>query len=293
VSFATNEQGETLGSFGSYEEIESWSYGVSGVKLVESVLWAGRPDPPALSRFADISFGHTHKSYVVDLAPSWVSAEGHAGRATGKNHDRGLLARITPYNSINAPSLFPALDPRFEPLGGLRLDVSHGRSRINSGRDHLVYGDDQVDTVLELERTGWAVRVSTGLPPSVREIEPEWLMDILLGGKPALVSVAVAWDEVSTEWPAHAWYPTAAKRRGLEVEFAELIALRVGYVKEDGDIDGNTYGIGLALPLGRLGRVRVDWAQVPQATLLVDVNRWAASIHLHPLAGYQAILGRD
>jgi hypothetical protein len=59
---------------------------------------------------------------------------------------------------------------------------------------------------------------------------------------------------------------------GAEFVYAELIAVRAGYVYDkDGNIKDPTYGLGFMFN----NRVRIDWASVPQSQELARVHRWS------------------
>ncbi len=105
-SEATDSQGVSLGTFNSYEEIDSWGIGISVLELSENVARLFVPEVPSLKRYGDISVGHMEKDIVINLAPAFVlSDQGAAG--TGEvqaiTKDFGVHVRATPWNAIDYP----------------------------------------------------------------------------------------------------------------------------------------------------------------------------------------------
>ena len=65
-------------------------------------------------------------------------------------------------------------------------------------------------------------------------------------------------------------------RFGLELEFLGLAALRYGYIEDErGQVKGSTLGLGLGLQYRGFAGVRWDFASIPQAEGLPEVDRHA------------------
>ena len=150
-SVATDADGNPIGEFTSWELIRSFGVGVAVVQTLESLgALAGLHGNP-VSRFADISLGHTRKHVEVNLAPAFVSLNGLAADGRVVEKDRGLLVRLTPYDAIGHPGMAPGLERAVR----IRVDGAYGASERNYSGAMISYIDDsQADPVYEEDRKG-------------------------------------------------------------------------------------------------------------------------------------------
>ena len=73
-----------------------------------------------------------------------------------------------------------------------------------------------------------------------------------------------------------------------------MLTVRAGnYEDREGDIDGATWGFGIALPIGRVAGLRYDQARVPQAQPLDEVVRHAGAVWFDPFELARALSDRS
>lgn len=294
VAYATDVDGNVVGSFHSIEEIESFGAGINLLEASEHFLRAIGRDVPAVSRYGDVSVGWAEKKTRVDLAPASVTLDGIAGLGSTMTHDSGVLFRLTPYNSIDYPGSLPGLDR----IASLRIDVSYGRSTLNYDDARISYIDhSQSDPVARIHRTGWAARAAIGFPSAARESMrrsglgwlPDWISPLVQGGK--------AWDRELPMIldPATNSHLTGSTIRdeGWEVTFANIYSVRRGHIEDpDGFIIGDTSGWSVGLRWGNLAGFSYDEATVPQSIFLGPVHRKAVSFFVDPLQVWSKLRSR-
>ena len=285
-STATDESGNVVGTFHPWMRSDSWSVGVSLAQLFDALSGNGGAGDRGLARYADVAMGWSHKRYADELAPAEFMMDGIAASAEATLNDRGLLVRATPYNSIDDMGRVPSLDRVFDPLGGLRLDLSYGLSDLNYNNALIVREDtDEADPAPRMRRRGLAVRAALGLPPGVREALDDGGLGLLAESLTPLLSYGLSWDHV-TPWilwnESRGEYEFAADPdedrhdhlRGSELVMANILFLRRGHVENRaGCIDGATTGWGLGFRLADVAGFRYDHAEVPQAAELPRVER--------------------
>lgn len=264
-SEATDEEGNIVGTFNSFEEIHQVGVGVSVIRFLESVARATGGDPNALSRYGDLSIGHAWKSVVVDLAPASVTLDAQAGRGESKQRDRGALLRITPIGAVG-----------FHRAGGVKLDLAGGFSQRNYDEATISYIDeDQSDPIVEERLVGASARLSIRLA----EVDASGIWDFLT----PVVSAAGAWEEARYYWGGDRLGGSVIKRTGQEISLLGLVSLRHGFVEDQtGDIVDDTYGFGVGLQYRGILGARYDWAEVPQASFLDKVEREGFTIWFDP-----------
>ena len=197
-SVATDDLGNPIGEFSSYEEVKTIGVGVSVGRLVESVaaLTGGRL--PTISRYFDVSVGHAWKSIVVSLSPAFVSLDGRPGYGETEARDKGLLARATPYDAIDYPGALPGLESAFR----ARIAASYGRSEINYDDSWITYLDeDQADPIVGEKREGFAIHAAFAMPLATEERLRSggkgWVVDLFS----PLLSVGTTWEESTFDRP--------------------------------------------------------------------------------------------
>jgi hypothetical protein len=262
TSESMDDQGNPTGTFDSFEDINSWSFGLSVGQLGESIARMFGHDPPTWSQYGDVSFGMTAKEVEIQLGPPSA-----LGAASTSAHDLGLHVRLSPL------AWFPATRN-----GVLGLDLAYGWSNLSYDGKGVVYvGEDLATPASEHLRYGLAGRVRVDWPTVGFLPGPEWLQ----AGFQPLISVGGAFDHsrIGVEGGRYITYGL-----GWELALANMVWVRQGHYQDiDSDIEDDTWGWGAGLPLGRLAGVRYDYARFPQASGLEDVQRRAVSAWIDPL----------
>jgi hypothetical protein len=292
---ATDENGNVVDSFESWERLRHWGLGLSLGRLLEAVV---APDAAVrrLTRRLDVAGGIVWKDFEDRLVDDGVLQDGHGGSASASTRDHGLLVRARLYDSLSGPDWLPALDRALEPvISGWTLDVAYGRSWINWTEDRIVHIDaSQADPFQRENRSAWSLRWAAGLPGGFVESGPGWLVDTLS----PLVSFGYAWRD---SWPGYRWDPDAGdyvfeddddprvreEGDGWELTVLGIYSLRGGHVRAPyGDVDGDTEGWGLGLNLAGAIKLRYDEATRPQARGLpsVDLRTWTVVVDGFKLA---------
>ncbi|MCC6652788.1 MAG: hypothetical protein IT348_16670 [Candidatus Eisenbacteria bacterium] len=252
------------GMGGSYERVRGWGYGASLATLADR--FGHRDGARSIARYGDLAFGQNFKEATVSLTPS------PSGAARATNHDWGLLARLSPSSLL-----------RHGRDGVWDVDVAVGHSVMNAGDEKFVFVDEDLAvSPTRLIRTGVAATGSLAQPTAMRMAFERLPLLSALG---PLVRVTVSRDAVHTDtkvnnkWEMDQW--------GAEFSFLGVVDLRYGHVDDPlGEIVDDTRGIGLCIPLGKVARVRWDYAEVPQArdSGLPDVKRRSWSMWVDPAA---------
>ncbi len=280
VSEGVDEQGNPTGTFSSWEEIRSQAIGVNLVEAAENLLRLARLDPPAVSRFGDLSLGWAEKTTEVFLAPASVILDGHdfAGKVTTRDH--GLVLRLTPYNSLDYEGFLPSVDRAIERLvRGVRLDMSYGDGVQNSPDTEIHYPPHaQSNPVAREEREGWAVRLAVGLPAPLDEALDGHRLDWLRRAITPLMSFGYTAERLTESAPRNnhgGRYRSKADFDGWELMLGNVWTIRRGHVDDpEGTVIGNTEGWGLGLRFSDVAGFRYDRANIPQSIHLKhDVTR--------------------
>ena len=288
----TDPEGNVIGTFHSYDEVNSWGVGINGVEFVESLRSRGSFYP--LSRYFDVSFGYTHKNVEVDLLPETPGRP--AIRDEIGTNDYGFAGRLTPYNTIDHTGSFSELDATI----GLRLDLSAGWGRINDESETIQPGSNP-DPVVRMENMGLAVRGSVGLPKQIlADLDSKgvgWLGEALS----PLLALGFNWDNSQDTYVVE---EGGAKREGLllasqgwELTLLNVVSIRRGeYDAWDGPLDDfttadrSTSGWGLALDVPGIGGVHYDRATVEiPAAGLADHEPTAFGFWVDPIGLWNVI----
>jgi len=288
LSEGTDVDGNPTGAFNSIETIESLGLGLSLAQLFESVAMLAGKDPPAITRWGDVSLGHTWKSVLVNLAPATVTLDGRAGFAQADESDRGIFARLTPYNSIRYPGMLTGIEGTLR----ARLDLSYGASSINYDEDPtLSYIDeDQADPFAEDSRHGWAVHADFTLPAqseqSLRSEKFGWIYDVIA----PLLSFGATWEKSQYSIQG-ADVGQEIDLSGWELTIANIFTYRQGDINDvTGTVIGGTSGWSVGLEYAGVAGARYDKATVLQSIYLqTDVTREGFTAYLDPLALSRAL----
>jgi len=251
------------GDDGSFETVRSWGIGVSAATLADRL---GKRSPErSLARYGDVAFGENFKDCTIVFLPN----DPHDSRARAKNHDWGVLARVSPSAFL-----------RHGREGVWAADVAFGHSVINAGDEHFVYegADDQGWPPSRIRRTGVAAMGSLAQPTAMHMVFEHFPILSALG---PLLRLTVSYDH--EEIVTGADYEV--DRSGQELSLLGVVDLRHGHVEDlEGEVVGDTRGIGFCLPLGKIAAFRWDYAEVPQArdSGLPNVTRRSWSMWVNP-----------
>jgi hypothetical protein len=291
MSEATGPGGEPLGTFESFERIESWGVGISLATLLDAVLPLTGARLPALARWGDVALGYASKEVEVSLAPDLPTLPPGSGWGAATPKDKGIFLRATPYNSLDYPGSLPGLDR----LARCRLDLSYGGSTLNYNDATIVFGD-RPDRVLPVTRHGFAVRLAAGLPRAVEKQCDDQGLGWLVRSLTPLLAAARAWDDehiVGTYLDPDlgpVQRESTTEKSGWEFSLLNVFSYRSGRIDDpDGSIHGNSNGWSLGLSYDGLAGFRYDHATVPQASdpeygiYLSDVTRKAWTFYVDPV----------
>ena len=266
ISDQTDQNGNVIGAFDSYEHVSSWGFGVSLVEAFGSLARLRGAEPPALGRWFDLSAGMNFKKVLIALAPATLS-----GTASTTGSDFGLLARCTPLDGLSSD--------RYPPV---RVDLSYGWSVLNFTDNEATFLNEDVTTPLTRHRRrGLAIGLAAVRPP--REAGRGFAAAFVRGLFP-LVSATFAVDRARLGAGDAVDYETESS--GMELTIANVVALRRGHYEDEvGNIDGSTRGYAVGLPLGAFGGFAWEEAWFPQAngSGLEDLHRTGWSVWLDPL----------
>jgi hypothetical protein len=280
MSEGTDGSGNSLGSFESYEDIDSWGIGLSLGQAVESIWRLRGVEPPAITRFADVALGLNRKDVVVVLSPDFSGTGEVSGRATAG--DRGVFARLTPYDTFRRRGGVDSSEPPVR----LRLDLGAGLSTLNHGPPRIDFGlGSGSEPLLEEKRTGLSGRVALHPAALDRALEGSrhgWLARSL----GPLVSIGVVTENLTqrSESGPGTIAESDIDKTGWEVGLLNMVWLRRGHIDDpDGTVIGTTTGWGLGFELAGAIGFRHDRATVPQAEGLVRVHRKSWAVFIDPL----------
>ncbi len=273
ISDAIDLNGNHIGTFESFEDIDTWGAAINVVEFGESVLNQFGAELPPLSRYGDVSVGYMRKNVHVFLVPESVLPDpAGRGEAEADTDDFGLFLRATPWNSIDYPVA------AWDNVPGFRLDVNFAQSWLNYSDAVLDYGVQQ-DPILQDTRRGFSVRIAASLPEPVRrELESRgdsWLIDFFT----PLVSFAHAWDRSEDD------FERKVHLDGWELTLLNVFTLRGGNIDNpDGGVNGSTSGWGVGLQYGDVGGIRWDQATTPQPSGLPELDRDGFMVFVDALA---------
>jgi len=293
TSEARDPSGADLGTFQSYEEVDSWSIGGNVLQLTDNIVQLVSKKSPGLSHWGDVSLGMAKKHVVLSLAPDLPFLPPGAGQSEFDAKDKGYLIRLTPYNGIERAGYFRGIEERVR----ARFDVAYGRSEINEDDPVAVFGAAGPQSVSKDSRKGLSLRLALH-PTAKAEAQVEqggwaWLTHFWM---PAL-SLAYVWDQ--SDYGNESVIDTSgqvseagdkAYRHGFEAVFLNMLGFRVGHVHEPAaSIDGTTWGFDIGANYEHCVGARYEWSSVPQAKdenlgiQLADLHRWGFMAFLEPV----------
>jgi hypothetical protein len=293
LSIATDVDGNSLGSFTSYEDTQSFATGVSMLEFAEHASKWGGKEIPSLSRYGDVSIGWSEKRTHVSLAPADVTIDRVAVEGYVTTHDSGVLVRLTPYDGIDHGGFLPGLDH----LLAVRFDVSYGGSTQNYNNASIAYIDpDQADPIARIQIKGWAAHAALDPPKwrtdKIRSHRFGRLIDLVT----PLLSAGTTKSRQLPLIPDAATGGLRSGRRiensGWEVTVANIYSFRGGKIDDPaGTVQGHTSGWGVGLHLKDVMAISYDRATVPQSVYLGPVHRKGLTLYFNPIRVWELLRG--
>ena len=235
--------------FQSYDQVRSWSLGISAAKLVETFANYRHGRAPSITRYLDAAFGYAQKT--VDVGAGVFDEHGVL-------RDWGLLARA------RAPLALKGMP--------VALEGAYSYSVLNAGGG----AKDMSFIPTRHFRNSLSLHATAGRLPDSTPFLPSWFRT----GLEPLVSVGSDWDLEHLSWYSerntHTW--------GGEMVLASVFFLRMGRDQASRP----TRGYGIALPLGGYGGMRYDRASV-DGDLVRDVTFRGWRVWIDPLALTRAL----
>jgi hypothetical protein len=267
LSQGTDPSGNPTSTFRSFESVKSIGVGISALRLLESGYALAGHEAPGWSRYGDLSAGMNSKEVRISLAP------GTEGRTSAR--DWGLHARVTPIDNLDRAGGPP-----------LRIDFAFGLSVLSANDDAVItfLNEDVATPVTRHHRRGAAVRVAAGRTPD----HDGSLQQLFVSGLTPLLAISAAIDHADLGRGSAIEFETHGT--GQEVAIANLAFLRHGHYRDAaGEIDGDTWGWGVGLPLGAVAGARFDQAWWPQLGGLPHVRRRQFAVWLDPVALFRTV----
>ena len=251
-------------TFFPYEEVRSFSVGVSVLDLLSSTAQALGSGPIGFRDRISISLGHTWNDLFADMG---VDSTFQPRTGEGESRDRGALARIALLDEIGST----VREPR---------DEMAGRIELGGGYVERNYRDPAADAVVRvLEREeilGASARGTVAFPTPIGR---GWFWDF---ATPTL-EVAFAWERTEGDVPTSGGTLYDLIRFGGEVTILDMFSVRHGRVDDASGLEGETWGAGVSLQYRKAVGVRFDWARVPWAEDSEELDRYSISVFLDPL----------
>jgi hypothetical protein len=295
ITVEEGDGGRVISTHSPKETAESFSVGVNVLELTDNVIALLGGDRLGLDRFGDIGLGYTRKDYEADLAPPISDPainlpEGAKGGVTA--YDRGVLFRLTPYNSLDGEGYLQSLDSALDRFtGGFRFDVSYGSSLQNYNSPEIVFVKAREPSpVARIARDGWAIHSAVGMPSGLRRFLEDHGFGILADSFAPLLSWGKAWDRLNYTVEGWRGITSEYEHSGWELTVAGIYSVRRGRVDEpDQGIHGGTTGWSLGFSLANFGGFRYDRATVPQNTMLERVERNGYTVYVDPIELWRAL----
>lgn len=246
----TGMYGDPTGS--NHENVEALGFGVSLASLVSSLLALRSAELPGIARHFDVAFGYARKE-TKRMVGTWVLLSGVA-------YDHGLVLR----GGFVGPG---------GPAGtSTRFDASYGHStlRYDEGIGELGSTRNGGALSLTIQQSPASAPAGSWFRRSlVRAIQP-----------PAVLGYAYDHEDVDISYTGY-----TVKHHGVELTMLNSVSLRFGHVKNSLiDLDADTFGVGLSLPIGDFAGARYDYAQYPRSRdRSQDLHEHSYSIFMNPL----------
>ncbi|MBI5838323.1 MAG: hypothetical protein HZB25_13880 [Candidatus Eisenbacteria bacterium] len=274
---ALGENGmDTTGLRRSYEEVRDFGLAFRVFSTARGLAGLAGWKLPPIHRYADLAIGWRWKRFhsTVPLVYPWPPPDSVQGTA----RDFGLRLRVSPVHDL-AGEVRDGRESdggRLRAIGGVAVDLYAGVSWTNSHGDTVLatrFAPEPGVVPTALRRTGYGLRVTTGLPAFLQADEfgespglARWLgptFTFTVAGevvsqrhRPAIMTFVGRPDPV---------YERSATGWGAELTALGVLALRAGHMDESASmgVTGGTWGFGLNLHYADAVAVRYDRASYP------------------------------
>lgn len=274
----TDENGMDTGSFDSYMESKSWGIGVDLVSMLDLIL---KKEDGGLGRYLSVAVGFNKHEFKDHLATDQILQDQGGGEGSGESTDRGYVIRGTT----------PVLDMGYV---GLMAGFARGSSLLSDADEFIDHiGADQSDPFPRAYLEGWSFHAALVGGQALDDWATTDAKRVLVNAIDPLLSYTYT---EQTNVPGYVWTGTdyvygrdtsgqqEESGGGREIGILNTIYFRSGYVEAVyGNINGRTSGWGINLQAGLMGGFRYDYATVPQATGLPEVNRESWSFWIDPM----------
>jgi hypothetical protein len=249
-------------SFTPSERVRALTVGVSVLDLLSTSVQVFGGDPVGLRDRIFISVGHTWKDLFADMG---VDLLAQPSRGEGESLDRGALVRIAPLDKIGNT----LGEPRES--AAVRIELGGGYLERNYGEQD----PDDVVLVLEQEKVyGASGRITLALSAPIAR---GWFWDFATPS----IGIAGAWEQTEGETPLLGGFDYHEVRFGGELSILDLLTVRHGRIERDPTgIEGETWGVGLAVQYRKAVGVSFDWARVPWSEESGELDRYGVSAYL-------------
>lgn len=278
----TDGSGNPIGVYDSWEQVDSWGFGISVLRALGTVLGRNGGDLAhdsggelrRLDRWFDVGFGMNFKQVAISLGPSI------AGKTDAR--DWGVLVRVSPLDLLESEGSLP-----------LRFDLAYAHSVLSANDDATIeFFPGDAERVSRHRRDGVAGRVAFTPPAITAQANERTTRGALVRGFLPLVSLggAYEWATIDAGDGLFAFKTTGS---GGELGIANVFALRLGsYSDRTGGIEDGTMGWSAGLPIGPWGGFRYMRATWPEGAGLSDLDRDGWTFWVNPLAVLESARSR-
>jgi hypothetical protein len=239
----TDENGQDLGSFHSYEDAHFYGIAINPIELIRNLGTVN----PILNHF-DFALGLNEVSIKSVLAPEGQgqSEQNVQGSATASCMDFGAIAKFS-YNVSQYAN----------------LEAVYGSSIFNTGDSKISYiNQEQADPIFSQNNKGFALSASL-LPERIfqGQIDPKYIFC------ENLLSIRYLSSSITDDNDAD------IKGHGTEIGILDTFFFRSGrYEDKPGFVVGNTSGYGINLHYKKMISLSYNYAKVPMGEL-VDTQK--------------------
>ncbi len=196
-----------------------------------------------INKIFNLGIGLSVKPVKLDLAPAWSTPDGESRESDGTASDFGILL------GAELP-----IGEEFTFSGNI------GLSYLNMGSDFEFQNWFGTISMPSATRYGIGIRLESQPLTGNEKFGP-------------LFTLAFNVDKLDHTSEADKGKSDESSY-GAEIGFLRMLFLRIGRWKyESGNIDDKTFGVGLGVELESF-LIRLDWARVPQASNLDNVNKF-------------------
>ena len=225
----TDEFGNVIGTFESYDACSKFAFGINSLEFVSNFI--SNKNIRSLQCYGELSVGFNYDMTHSELIPEGTSFIPDSLSATADAHSSGigLIGRISPLNEMNV-------------LGGFcTLDITGGLYYLNHSKEKITYINDP-------DFLPWGTYSAFSGKISIKK-------DILLS-KNAQSGSANFTDNLFSFYYSqdNAQYGEKSDNNpsiwsyGYEVTLLDIFSIRNGHYKDEvGEVEGDTHGIGLNL----------------------------------------------